>query len=120
LHERGVVESGFGLLLLGLGPDTHIASMFPGQASLDQRTRLVVGVPEAGHDPFVPRITLTYPGLALARKVVVMAAGAAKADAVAAAFAQDAPATREVPASLLSEYCDNVLVLLDEEGASRL
>jgi 6-phosphogluconolactonase len=120
LHERGVAESGFELLLLGLGPDTHIASMFPGQASLDERTRLVVGVPEAGHDPFVPRITLTFPALALARKIVVMAAGAAKADAVSAAFAPDAPVTREVPASLLSEYCDNLLVLLDDDGAARL
>jgi 6-phosphogluconolactonase len=113
-------QSGFELFLIGLGPDAHICSMFPGQASLDERSRLVVGVPEAGLEPFVSRVTLTFPAIALARKVVVMAAGAAKADALSAAFAEDAPVTREVPASLLSEYCDNILVLTDDAGAVRL
>jgi len=112
--------SGFELFIVGLGPDAHICSMFPGQASLDERSRLVVGVPEAGLEPFVPRVTLTFPAIALTRKLIVMAAGAAKADALSAAFAEDAPVTREVPASLLSEYCDNILVLTDDDGAARL
>jgi 6-phosphogluconolactonase len=118
LRERGV--SAFGLVLLGLGPDGHICSMFPGQPAVDERQRLVVGVPEAGLEPFVPRISLTFPALAMARRVVVMAAGAGKADAVAAAFAPDAPASREVPASLLREFCDAVVVILDGASAVRL
>jgi 6-phosphogluconolactonase len=123
LAERGITGDGglgFELLILGLGPDAHIASMFPGQASLDEDSSLVTGVPEAGHEPFVPRITLTFPALALARHVLVVAAGSGKADAVSAAFAEDAPVSREVPASLLSEWCENVLVLVDDESAARL
>ena len=53
----------FDLVLLGLGPDGHTASMFPDQESLSERTRLVVGVEEAGLEPFVPRVTLTLPAL---------------------------------------------------------
>ncbi len=120
LREHGVPEQGFELLILGLGPDSHIASMFPGQDSLDERKRLVVGVAEAGHEPFVPRITLTFPALSLARRVLVVAAGSGKADAVSTAFAEDAPVSREVPASLLAEYCQSVTVLVDDDSAARL
>lgn len=120
LKGAGVAESGFELFLIGLGPDAHICSMFPGASSLDERKRLVVGVSEAGLEPFVPRVTLTFPALALARHVVVMAAGAGKADALSAAFAEDAPVSREVPGSLLSEWSQNITVLTDQEGAARL
>jgi 6-phosphogluconolactonase len=120
MRERGVVESGFELFLVGLGPDAHICSMFPDQESLSERTRLTLGVPVAGLDPRVPRVTLTFPALALARHVVVMAAGAGKADALSAAFAEDAPVSRDVPASLLPEFCERITVLTDLEGAARL
>ncbi|MBO0768248.1 MAG: 6-phosphogluconolactonase [Solirubrobacterales bacterium] len=120
LGGSGLRQSGFELFLIGLGPDAHICSMFPGAPSLDERERLVVGVPSAGLEPFVPRVTLTFPALALARRVVVMAAGAGKAEALSAAFAEDAPASREVPGSLLAEWSENITVLTDQEGASRL
>jgi 6-phosphogluconolactonase len=124
LHAEGLSGPGatgfFELLLLGLGPDGHVASMFPGQASLDERSRLVVGVPEAGHEPFVPRISMTFPALSAATRVLVVAGGAGKADAVAHAFSEDAPASRDVPASLLAEYCEQVTVLLDDDSAARL
>ena len=54
----------FDLVLLGIGPDGHTASLFPDQPTLSERSRLVVGVPEAGLEPFVPRVTLTFPALA--------------------------------------------------------
>jgi 6-phosphogluconolactonase len=110
----------FELLVLGLGPDGHIASMFPNQDSLDEQTALALAVPEAGLAPFVPRVTLTFPAIAAAKHVVVMAAGAGKADALAHAFADDAPASREVPASLLPEWVQELTVISDEDGASRL
>jgi 6-phosphogluconolactonase len=123
-YEQALSEKlgagGFELMLLGLGPDGHICSMFPGQTSLDERRRLVVGVPEAGLEPFVARITLTFPAITLAKRVVVMATGAAKADAVSAAFAEDAPVSREVPASLLSEFAQELTVILDDASAARL
>ena len=110
----------FGLVLLGIGPDTHICSMFPGQESLNERSRMVVGVPVAGMEPFVPRVTLTFAALSRASRVLMMATGADKADAISAAFADDAPSTNDVPASLLKEHVEEITVLLDEAAASRL
>jgi len=110
----------FGLVLLGIGPDTHICSMFPGQESLNERSRMVVGVPVAGMEPFVPRVTLTFAALSRASRVLLMATGAEKADAISAAFAEDAPSTNDVPASLLKEHVEEITVLLDEAAASRL
>jgi 6-phosphogluconolactonase len=110
----------FGLVLVGIGSDGHICSMFPGQESLNERARMVVGVPVAGLEPFVPRVTLTFPALGRATRVLLMATGEGKADAVCAAFADDAPSTHEVPASLLKEHVEEITVLLDEAAASRL
>jgi 6-phosphogluconolactonase len=120
LLEHGIPESGFELFVIGLGPDGHICSMFPGQDSLDERLALCVGVPVAGLDPRVPRVTLTFPAIALARNVIVMAAGAGKAEALAASFAEDAPTSRDTPVSLLREFAENITVLTDVDGAARL
>jgi 6-phosphogluconolactonase len=122
-YERALAEHGappFSLILLGIGSDGHTASMFPGQSSLDERARLVVGVPEAGLEPFVPRVTFTFPCIAQAARVVVLATGEGKADAVARAFAPDAPPSHEIPASLLAEHVGSLTVLLDVAAASRL
>ena len=110
----------FELVLLGVGPDGHICSMFPGQDSLSERSRFAVGVPQAGLDPFVPRVTLTFTALSHAKRVLILATGESKADPIAAAFADDAPRTTEVPASLLAEHVEDIVVLLDEQAASRL
>ena len=58
------------LLLLGLGPDAHVASLFPGSPQLAERSRLVTHGP-AGLEPFVERVTLTLPALLAARRIVV-------------------------------------------------
>lgn len=122
-YERALAEHGappFTLILLGLGADGHTASLFPGQASLDERSRLVVGVHEAGLHPFVPRITFTFPCIAQADQVLLLAEGEAKADAVARAFAPDAVPSAETPASLLAAHVESLTVLLDAGAASRL
>ena len=122
-YERALAEHGappFSLILLGLGSDGHTASMFPGQSSLDERERLVIGVEQAGLEPFVPRVTFTFPCIAQAGRVLVLATGAAKADAVARAFAENALPSRETPASLLAEWAKSLTVLLDVDAASRL
>lgn len=110
----------FELVLLGIGSDGHLCSMFPGQDSLSERSRLAIGVPQAGLEPFVPRVTMTFAALSHAKRVLVLATGAGKADAIAAAFADDAPHTPEVPASLLEEHVEEIVVLLDDEAAARL
>lgn len=120
LHELGINAAGFELFVIGLGPDAHICSMFPGADAVDERSRLCVGVPVAGLEPKVPRVTLTFPAIALARHVLVVAAGAGKADALAQSFADDAPVSRDVPGSLLGEFSQAITVLTDEAGASRL
>jgi 6-phosphogluconolactonase len=118
LREQGPPE--FDLLLLGIGPDAHTLSLFPDQATLREDTRLVVGVPEAGHEPFVPRVSLALPALALARHVVFLVSGSSKADAVAAAFGPNAKPDPHVPSSMVASHAKRVTVLLDPPAAAGL
>jgi 6-phosphogluconolactonase len=122
-YERELRDAGpprFDLVLLGLGPDGHTASLFPGQPALSERERLAVGVPQPGLEPFVPRVTLTLPALASADHVVFLVSGESKADAVAAAFRTDAQPDPRVPASLLPPLAERVTVLLDDAAAGGL
>lgn len=121
-YERELRAAGpprFDLLLLGLGPDGHTASLFPDQESLAERSKLVVGVEVPGLQPIVSRVTMTLPALALARQIVFLVVGAEKADAVAAAFGPGAEPDPHVPASLLAPLADSVTVLVDAEAASK-
>ena len=68
----------FDLALMGVGPDGHTASLFPGAPALAERQRWVVGVPKANVEPFVPRVTLTLPTLASCREMLFLMAGPAK------------------------------------------
>ena len=118
LHDAGAPP--FELVLMGMGPDGHTASLFPGQATLDERSRLVVGVPEAGFEPFVPRVSMTLPALAQTRRMVFLIEGEAKAEMVARAFGPDAEPDRQVPASLLPPMVSELQVLLDSAAAAKL
>ncbi len=85
----------FDLVLLGLGEDGHTASLFPGKPALAETGALAVAVPEAGLAPFVPRITLTFPALASARRSLFLVTGAGKREALARIHAgEDLPASR--------------------------
>src|SRR5260370_11312532 len=76
-------------VLLGVGEDGHTASLFPGHQALKSHN-LVVGIDDAPKPPPY-RITLTLPVLPDARRVLIMATAAGKADAVAKAKRRDGP-----------------------------
>ncbi|HEU0316629.1 MAG TPA: 6-phosphogluconolactonase [Solirubrobacteraceae bacterium] len=108
----------FDLILLGLGPDAHCASLFPGQPSLDERERLALGIERPGLAPWVPRVTLTLPVINGARDVVFLATGHDKAAAVARTFAGEPD--RDAPASLVAPASGVLTVLIDPPAGERL
>ena len=85
------------ILVLGIGADGHTASLFPGSPALRERARRVV--PARGPRPPERRLTITPPVIAAARRVLVLAAGSDKAEAVARALKGGAT-PEEVPARL--------------------
>jgi 6-phosphogluconolactonase len=68
----------FDLVLMGLGPDGHTASLFPHAPALEENERWVVGVAKAGMEPFVPRVTLTFPALASTHEMLFLVDSADK------------------------------------------
>jgi len=107
----------FDLLLLGLGSDGHIASLFPKFPTLDVTGRDVVGS-EAGLEPFIDRISLTLPRIGATRELLFLVTGADKADAVADSFAGDpSPAT---PGSLARSADGTTRAVLDRAAAAQL
>ena len=65
----------FDLVLMGVGPDGHTASLFPGYPAIEETARWVVGVPEAHVEPFVPRVSLTLPALGSSREMLFEVSG---------------------------------------------
>jgi len=106
------------LILLGLGPDAHTASLFPGDAALGERERVAVGVATPGMAPLVSRVTVTLPLVNAAREVVFLVSGEDKAEAVARAFsgAEDPSA----PASLVRPDSGTLALLADAAASSML
>jgi 6-phosphogluconolactonase len=118
LREAGAVR--FDLLLLGIGPDGHTLSLFPGKPAINERSRLVVGVPEAGLEPFVPRVSFTLSAVALASHAVFLADGQSKADALARAFGPGASPDPAVPSSMIPTAAADVTLLVDPAAAAGL
>jgi 6-phosphogluconolactonase len=100
----------YDLILLGIGPDAHCASLFPNNPELGIKDRPVAGVEQPGMAPLVPRITLTLPVLNAGSQVVFLVSGEEKAEAVARAFngrqGPDAPSSLVQPRGEFLLLCD--------------
>ena len=106
----------FEVLMLGVGPDGHIASLFPGHPALDITDHIAVAVHDSPKPP-PDRVSLTFEAMDRARAVWFLVSGEGKADAVAAALAGGD--RREIPARGVVGQ-DETLWLIDEAAASSL
>jgi 6-phosphogluconolactonase len=106
----------FDLVLLGVGPDGHVASLFPGHASVSEQQQLVVPIFDAPKPP-PRRLTLTLPLLTGATRVVVMALGESKAAVMHEALTRS---DSLLPVSLVLQRAARSLVLLDDEAGTGL
>ncbi len=107
----------FDLMLLGVGPDGHVLSVFPGSSALDA-PELALAIPAPTHvEPHVERVTLNPAVIGVARQVIVVVAGAEKAEVVADIFGPERD-FRQWPAQLARR--EGAVWILDEAAASRL
>jgi 6-phosphogluconolactonase len=106
----------FDLILLGLGPDGHTASLFPDTAALDEHSRLVVANWVAKFKTH--RITFTFPVLNRAAEVIFLASGAEKADMVRQVL--QGKNSSQLPAQRVQPTDGKLLWLLDETAAAKL
>ena len=83
--EHQHVELGDVVLMLGVGPDAHVASLFPEHPALHEREASVIGVHGAPKPPPL-RVSMTFPSLCAARDVWFLVSGAAKSGAVGLAL----------------------------------
>jgi len=104
----------FDVLMLGVGPDGHVASLFPDNPARIVVDRSAVAVHDSPKPP-PTRVSLTFPALANARETWFVVSGEDKADAVADALSGDSDLPAAVPTGI-----DRTLWLLDEAASSKL
>jgi 6-phosphogluconolactonase len=116
LRAHGAGE--FEVVMLGVGPDAHVASLFPGNAAIDVTHAIAVGVTDSPKPP-PERISLTFAALNRARSVWLLVSGSGKAEAVARALATPAPDVHDVPAAGVAGR-DETIWFLDHDAAATL
>jgi 6-phosphogluconolactonase len=116
-YDRELEGVTLDLVLLGMGPDGHVASLYPEAPGLAERERRAIPA-EAKLEPLVDRVTMTIPVLEAAPLVLFFVTGAGRADAVRRAFAE--PPSEATPASLVRSRNGETVVILDPEAAQEL
>ena len=115
-YERELDGETLDLILLGMGPDGHIASLYPNAPTLERQERVLPA--EAQLEPFVDRVTLSIPALRAGREMLFLITGEAKSEAARRAFLDEpGPAT---PASLVRSDAGRTTAILDRAAAARL
>jgi 6-phosphogluconolactonase len=122
LEEIYLLESlpHFDLVLLGMGEDGHVASLFPGSQALEEKIRWVV--PVEHHQPPLPlvdRVTLTIPVINAARRVMLIVSGVGKAGRVAQAF-ENSLSDKFLPVQRVRPVSGELVWLLDEAAAASI
>jgi 6-phosphogluconolactonase len=116
-YDRLLDGAQLDLVLLGIGPDGHAASLFPNQPTLEERSRRAIPA-EAKLEPFVDRITMTLPVLCSAPEVLFLVTGESKSEAVERAFGQ--PPGPETPSSLIRSAQGRTRVVADVAASAGL
>ncbi len=114
--EAGAVPK-FDLILLGMGPDGHTASLFPGTAALKEKKRLVVA--NWVEKLKTHRLTLTLPVLNAARCVAFLVSGTDKATMLKTVLEEEVPA-EQYPSKLVKPTDGKLIWLVDRAAASAL
>lgn len=106
----------FDLIILGMGADGHMASLFPGTPGLGERQRLVTShfVPKVNTN----RLTLTLPVLEHARQIMFLVSGTNKAETLRQVLGSTEP-DATLPATLLRPKDGKVLWMVDQDAASK-
>jgi 6-phosphogluconolactonase len=113
LHSPFMVPS-FDVLMLGIGPEAHVASLFPGMPAVYEEQRTVVAV-HGSPKPPPTRLTMTFPAITAAREVWIIASGEDKAGAIRLALSGAGP--DQVPAAG-ARGRQQTLFLLDRAAAA--
>jgi len=107
----------FDLILLGLGPDGHTASLFPGTAGLKEKSRLVIANPVEKLK--TDRLSFTYPLINAARCVAFLVSGMDKATVLRSVLQENVPG-EQYPAKLVQPIDGRLVWFLDRAAASEL
>ncbi|KAG8383027.1 hypothetical protein BUALT_Bualt05G0141500 [Buddleja alternifolia] len=109
----------FDLVLLGMGPDGHVASLFPNHPVLNEKSQWVTFITDSPKSP-PERITFTFPVIYSASNVAIVVTGGSKAEAAHLAIDEVGPNCQEVPARMVGPMEGSLVWFMDIAAASKL